>query len=144
MPEFFIQEAITLLRREFDVLGISDVWETPSYGTSGPDFLNAAMLISTSQPVEFIKEFKLRPIENQLGRIRTNDKFAPRTIDLDIIIWNGYLLDQKLWELPHIAVPVSQLLPCFKSREGEKALVIVANMLKKTGSIIYRPDVMKL
>lgn len=144
MPELFMRKAINQLKREFDILNVSDVWETPSFGTVGPDFLNAAVLIASFHSPVFIKNMQLRPIENDLGRIRTKDKFSPRTIDIDIVIWNGFLYDHNLWELPHIAVPVSQLLPFFRSSDKSEPLLTIANKLKQSNPIKLRPDVIKL
>lgn len=144
MPELFMQKAINQLKNEFDILNVSDVWESPSFGFEGPDFLNAAVLIASSHSPEFIKNMQLRPIENDLGRIRTKDKYSPRTIDIDIVIWNGFLYDPNLWELPHIAVPVSQLLPFYRSSDTSELLVTVANKLRRSNPIKYRPGVIKL
>jgi 2-amino-4-hydroxy-6-hydroxymethyldihydropteridine diphosphokinase len=144
MPELFLQKAINQLKYEFDVLNVSDAWETPSYGTIGPDFLNAAVLIASMNSSDYIKKMQLRPIEKKLGRIRTIDKYSPRTIDIDIVIWNGFLLDRNLWELPHIAVPVSQLLPNYWSYDKSESLIAIATQLKRSNNIKHRPEVIKL
>jgi len=144
MPELYMQKAINLLKTEFDILNVSDVWESPSFGTEGPDFLNAAVLIVSFHSPGYIKNMQLRPIENDLGRIRTKDKYSPRTIDLDIVIWNGYIYDHNLWDLPHIAVPVSQLLPFYRSGDKTEPLITIANNLKQSHSIKIKPHVIKL
>ena len=43
-----------------------------------------------------LKKLVLHPIENKLGRVRTRDKYLPRTIDLDIIIFDSEVVDPNL------------------------------------------------
>ena len=50
-------------------------------------------------------------IEQELGRIRTFDKFAPRTIDLDTIIFDNCIIDPELWTQNFIALPISEIRP---------------------------------
>ena len=53
----------------------------------------------------------LRPLEAELGRLRSEDKYADRTIDLDIVVFDGHPLDRGLWMYAHLAVPMAELLP---------------------------------
>ena len=85
--ERHIPEAIRLLRRHrgIEVLRVSKFFESPSAGgpETAPDFFNAAVLACTSlQPEELRSE--LHYLEEVLGRVRTGDVNAPRTIDIDI------------------------------------------------------------
>lgn len=84
-PEENLRRAVELLRQYFVVEKVSAAWETPAVGSDGPDFLNAAVVIHTSLDPWQLKERFLRPLEAQLGRVRTADKNAPRTIDIDIV-----------------------------------------------------------
>ncbi len=87
-------------------------------GTTGPDFLNLALLVTTSLEAGELKEKVLRPLEAQLGRLRSADKNAPRPIDLDIIIFDDLLLDPNLLLYAHRAVPVAEILPDYRSSQG--------------------------
>lgn len=61
------------------------------------DFLNGAFLVRTSlKKKEFINY--LKGLENKLGRIRTRNKNGPRTIDLDVVIWNDKIIDQDCYK----------------------------------------------
>ena len=62
------------------------MWETPPVGSRGSNFLNAALLIRTTLTSGLLKSLVLRPIEIQMGRVRTANKNAPRPIDLDILV----------------------------------------------------------
>ena len=78
----------------------------------------------------------LHPIENLLGRVRTQDPNAPRTIDLDPLIFDGNQLDDLLWDYAHMGVPVAEIVPGFiDSRSGKRADMIAEDLLK-TSQII--------
>ena len=50
-------------------------------------------------------------IESELGRTRTGDKYAPRTIDIDIVMDSGEALNLELWNHAFVVLPMSELLP---------------------------------
>ena len=113
------------------VEAVSSLWTTPSVGSPGPDFLNAAALISTASTLEELRSQILRPIENLLGRVRTQDPNAPRTMDLDPLIFDGTQLDEQLWEYAHMAIPVAEILPDYiDPSSGRSAAAIATNLLK--------------
>ena len=119
-PEDNLPLAAAQLRQHLDVLKVSSVWETPPATSLGPNFLNAALLAHSPWEAEALKQQVLRPLEAGLGRVRGADKNAPRPIDLDIIFFDGRLLDPTLWEQAHRAVPVAELFPDYLSGSGER------------------------
>jgi 2-amino-4-hydroxy-6-hydroxymethyldihydropteridine diphosphokinase len=131
---------VDLLKQKLTILQLSSVWETASVGSGGPDFLNLAVLIGTALEAQELKDNVLRPLEAQLGRVRSEDKNAPRTIDLDIILFDGRLLDPDLFRYAHRAIPVSELMPDYRSDQGE-SLAEAATRLAKETFIRLRPDV---
>lgn len=106
-----LSSAIYLLGRMVEVEKVSNSWQTRAVGSKGPEFLNAAASIKTSLSASELKNQVLRPIENLLGRERTKDPNSPRTIDLDILIFDFQLIDDELWDYAYLCVPVSELLP---------------------------------
>ena len=140
-PEKNLTLGLDLLRNMVTISRISSVWETPSVGSSGPDFLNLAVLITTPLKASELKAQVLRPLEKQLGRMRSANKNAPRTFDADIILFDDRLLDQNLWRYAHRAVPVAEILPGYLSNQGD-TLQNVAAELAKTALIRLRPDVL--
>jgi 2-amino-4-hydroxy-6-hydroxymethyldihydropteridine diphosphokinase len=106
-----IQAAIACLQSYFEMLAISPIWETPAIGSSGPNFLNLVAEITTDLEPDNLKYLVLRRIESQLGRVRQANKNAPRTIDIDILIYDRVILEPNLWLQAHIACPLSGLLP---------------------------------
>lgn len=134
-PEENLRSALYLLGRYAPIEAISGVWQTRAVGSKGPDFLNAAVVISTPLSNDDLRNQILRPVENLLGRVRTKDPNAPRTIDLDIVIANGELIDQDLWKYAHVCVPVAQLIPDFHIPVTGESIRIIADRLIETDSI---------
>ena len=140
-PEENIPRALRKLEQIFPVEAVSEVWETPAVGSEGPNFLNVAMVITTSLDARTLKERVLRPLEARLGRVRTADKYAPRTLDIDIVTWNAVILDHDVWRHAHLAVPVAELLPYHQSDETGEYLEQVARRLSRVTPIRARPEV---
>ncbi|MCJ7582541.1 MAG: hypothetical protein MUP98_18655 [Candidatus Aminicenantes bacterium] len=75
-----------------------------------------------------------------MERICTADKNAPRPIDLDIILFDGLVLDLSLWLFAHRAVPMAEIRPDIRSEAGETLKETAAKFVS-AGSIRLRPDV---
>jgi 2-amino-4-hydroxy-6-hydroxymethyldihydropteridine diphosphokinase len=83
-----------------DVLAISPVYETaPVGGPAQPDYLNAVLVIQTGLPPRDLLEAAHR-IEADFGRVRA-ERFGPRTLDVDIISYDGQVSDDPVLTLPH-------------------------------------------
>jgi 2-amino-4-hydroxy-6-hydroxymethyldihydropteridine diphosphokinase len=130
-PQKNIPAALELLSREVGVEQVSTAWWTPAVGSDGPNFLNAAVRIRTDYPSEVLKKRVLRKIEEELGRVRTRDKYAPRTIDLDILIYDGIEFEKRIWTLAFLAVPLAEILPDYQNRDTGESLAEAAERLKK-------------
>lgn len=93
------------------LLTVSSLWSSPPLGGEGPQFLNAAACLTTTLTPDELKTRVLRPIEAAQGRVRTADRNAPRTLDIDLLLHDGEELDVEIWQAAHIALPLSELLP---------------------------------
>jgi 2-amino-4-hydroxy-6-hydroxymethyldihydropteridine diphosphokinase len=83
-----------------DVLAISPVYETsPVGGPPQPDYLNAVLIAATGLPPRELLSATQR-IEAAFGRVRA-ERFGPRTLDVDIISYQGQLSDDPELTLPH-------------------------------------------
>jgi 2-amino-4-hydroxy-6-hydroxymethyldihydropteridine diphosphokinase len=140
-PQLNIPEAIDRLSKYVKIMGVSKIWESAAVGDKGPDFLNAAILVHTGLDAESLKQEVLLRIEAQLKRVRTANKNAPRTIDLDIVTYNKQILDDELWTRAHVALPVSELLPDLHHPQTGEALTLVAQRLAKSTPIREREGV---
>jgi len=92
-PERNLRAAIHNLQREFGELVLSPVYQTKAMGFEGDDFLNMVIGIDTELLPDQVR-IRLRKIEAQQGRVRGEEKFSPRAIDLDLLTW-GDLVDES-------------------------------------------------
>lgn len=106
-----IEEALHLLNHRVGrLLVTSSYYETqPAGGPPGqPLFLNAVALVETTLPPRaLLKSCQL--IENQLGRVRTV-RWEPRTIDIDILLYDDLLLKTDDLEIPHPRLAVRRFV----------------------------------
>ncbi len=96
-----LQEAVFMLHQWVGpILGVSHVYESPSWGFSGDDFLNACVSLTTDKtPNEALAT--VLDIETRMGRIRGSEKgYLPRTIDIDILYYGHERL-----QLGHLVIP---------------------------------------
>lgn len=135
-PNHNLPKAYKLLDRSISILQVSSVWQTRAIGSEGPDFLNAAVLAVTPLSIVELRTQILRPIENTLTRVRTVDQNAPRTIDLDVLIFDGELIDPKFWDFAHMSVPVAELIPDYANKLTGKTLDSHVDKLIKSPLII--------
>jgi 2-amino-4-hydroxy-6-hydroxymethyldihydropteridine diphosphokinase len=84
--EASIRGAVADLRTAFGDLILSSVYESPAEGFRGAPFLNLVAGIETDLRVAEIDRI-LRSIEDAHGRVRGPDKFAPRTLDIDLLTY---------------------------------------------------------
>jgi 2-amino-4-hydroxy-6-hydroxymethyldihydropteridine diphosphokinase len=92
-PEENISRLRQIFREAFPEFRESTFVETEPIGRPDQEnYLNGAILIETTQSQEELTTW-LQQIEARLGRVRTSDKYAARTMDLDILVWNGEVVD---------------------------------------------------
>ena len=75
-----------------------------------PDFINGSILIETRYSRQSLEEW-LKLVELRLDRIRTPNKFGPRTIDLDIAVWNGKVVDPNVFTRDYLRQSIHELCP---------------------------------
>ena len=110
-PEENIRRARELLQKEFRVLGESRFVQTAPVGyTDQADFINGAVHIETDLELEALKA-RLKDLERQLGRKRSKIKSGPRTIDLDVVIYSGEIIDPDFYKRDFLKNSVLELLP---------------------------------
>ncbi len=119
-PAKNVRHAIHRLAEETRLIGVSTVYCTDALGRpEQPPYLNCVAAIDTEVPPIEVKRGMLHSIENAFGRVRTADKCAPRTIDLDLIVYGNLVIDAEglkipdpeILERPFLAIPIFELAP---------------------------------
>jgi 2-amino-4-hydroxy-6-hydroxymethyldihydropteridine diphosphokinase len=84
------------------ILRVSSAYETEPVGNEDqPSFINCAAEIETTlPPIELLK--RLREVEDGLGRVR-DEKWGPRTIDIDLIFYDDLIIDTEELKIPHVS-----------------------------------------
>ena len=96
------------------ILAESPLVETSPVGyVDQPDFTNGALLLETRADCERLKA-DLKAIEVMLGRPPGENRYGPRTIDLDIVVWNGEVIDPDLYTRDYLREAVLAVLPDLK------------------------------
>ncbi len=139
-PEKNVFEALKSLKSE-GLEAVSTLYRTEPVGKAGqPRFLNCVARLNTGKGPAELKA-ALKRIEDSLGRMRTGDKFGPRTIDLDLISYDGIesrepgliLPDPEIETRRFIAIPLYELAPSFTLPDGRKLKEMVSAMPEKNG-----------
>jgi 2-amino-4-hydroxy-6-hydroxymethyldihydropteridine diphosphokinase len=119
-PSENILKALEKLERYVFVKATSTFYRTMPIGRPEQQFfLNGVWLIETGKSPRELKFGILRRIEEELGRIRTQDKYAARTIDLDIALYGDKVINEPGLVIPDpdirrrnfIAIPLKELDP---------------------------------
>ncbi len=123
-PEENIKRALKLLGERAVLVAVSAFYLTEPLATpggqgAGGSYYNGVVeIITPLSPLE-IKSGLLSGIEDSLGRVRSADSFAPRVIDLDLILYGDTVVDSGELKLPSpeilerafVAVPLAELAP---------------------------------
>jgi 2-amino-4-hydroxy-6-hydroxymethyldihydropteridine diphosphokinase len=141
-PEKNLPKAIQLLRDYGEIRATSSAWESRAVGSNGPNFLNASVMFITPLGAPDLKERVIRPIEATLGRVRSADKFAPRTMDIDITLFDGAALNNDSWAKAFVIVPLAELLPDLDFPPNHEKLSDVAERMRRQTWIVARPEVL--
>jgi 2-amino-4-hydroxy-6-hydroxymethyldihydropteridine diphosphokinase len=98
-----IRDAIELLAAdpELEVEAVSAIRETDPVGVvDQPRFLNAAIRLTTELAPRQLLE-RLLAVEQQLGRVRDGERYGPRTIDLDLLLYGDEIVEEPGLRVPH-------------------------------------------
>jgi 2-amino-4-hydroxy-6-hydroxymethyldihydropteridine diphosphokinase len=143
--EHNLREALRLLDAEarVHVVAVSAFRETDPVGyLDQPRFLNAASAIETTlAPQELLT--RLLAVERRLGRERTGPRYGPRTIDLDLLLYEDQVIDEPGLTVPHqrlaerrfVLEPLAELDPTLLLPDGRA----VRRLLERPASPVGLP-----
>jgi len=141
-PEHNLVQTVELLLEYGDVLKISSAWESKSVGTKGPNYLNACVLFRTTLMQIDLKENIIRPIEAQMGRKRSENKYSSRTIDIDIVLFDDKPYNNKFWKFVFVIVPLAEIYPEYQNPINQENIVATATRLRSKAWIEARPEIL--
>jgi 2-amino-4-hydroxy-6-hydroxymethyldihydropteridine diphosphokinase len=108
-PEEHLVNAAVELREHYPQVTFSAVYRSRAVGMEGDDFLNACCLIhDVTDRVALVNWCKA--LEDRHGRDRSEGSWKPRTLDLDLLMFDEEVVDDDLFRYPHVYVPASELV----------------------------------
>lgn len=114
-PDIHVPRVLAWLRARFEVVSVSPAYRVPAVGggPGQPDFVNLAVRIRTDLPPRALRE-ATRRAEDACGRRRTADRHAPRTMDVDVVLFDAVVEDYGAWRLPdpQLRTEAFVLVPC--------------------------------
>ncbi len=88
-----IAKMLRLLALDVEIIQVSKMVQTKPIGIiEQDDYTNGAVRIWTEMDLKVLTLY-LKKLEDRMGRDRSQKKFGPRNIDLDILIWNNTIID---------------------------------------------------
>jgi 2-amino-4-hydroxy-6-hydroxymethyldihydropteridine diphosphokinase len=108
-PIEHLQSAANEIRAKFPCVKFSQVYQSKAVGMDGDDFLNACCLLTDVHEKQTLLRW-LKALEDKHKRDRSKGSWKPRTLDLDILVYNGEIVDQQAFDYAHVFVPASELV----------------------------------
>jgi 2-amino-4-hydroxy-6-hydroxymethyldihydropteridine diphosphokinase len=110
-PEVNLKLAGKILQNDlFHVTCAQNLQTEPVGFADQPDFINTAFLVQTDLEQAQLEAY-LKTVEARLGRVRTPNRYGPRTIDLDIVVFNGAITDPDVLERAYLRKLTLELMP---------------------------------
>ncbi|ELY2621435.1 2-amino-4-hydroxy-6-hydroxymethyldihydropteridine diphosphokinase [Cronobacter malonaticus] len=110
------------------IVATSSFYRTPPLGPQDqPDYLNAAVALETTLSAEALLDNTQR-IELEQGRLRKAERWGPRTLDLDIMLFGDATINTGRLTVPHydmknrafMLLPLSEIAPALRFPDGER------------------------
>ncbi|MER0128134.1 2-amino-4-hydroxy-6-hydroxymethyldihydropteridine diphosphokinase [Franconibacter daqui] len=122
------------------LLAQSSFYRTPPLGPQDqPDYLNAAVALETALAPQALLDHTQR-IEREQGRVRKAERWGPRTLDLDIMLFGDEVINTPRLTVPHydmknrafMLLPLSEIAPTLRFPDGAPLADVLAT-LDQTG-----------
>lgn len=131
------------------VLRRSSWYRSPPVGPPQPDYLNGCALLEVSLTPEALLD-RLLAIETRFGRVR-NERWGPRTLDLDLLLFGALVLESARLEIPHprmrerafVLVPLAEIAPDWIEPRTGRRVADLARSLVDDGPLVRLPDAVR-
>ena len=116
-----ILASLHALEHHFGELTVSSIYESDSVGFTGDTFYNLVVGFNSELGVKEVAK-QLRQIELDNGRTRNSQKFSPRTLDLDLILYDDLIINDGRLQIPRdeieryafVLEPLAEIAPALK------------------------------
>lgn len=155
-PDLHLKSALRKIDEKYRLKAISGIYETSPVGGKKKQsfFWNMVVGVDTDEKPEIIRKWT-GSLEKTEGRVRTKDRFASRTLDVDLILWKDLSLKGKDFSLPHpdiekkafVLFPLLEIAPRMSLPGSKKTIVELAHsfndksqsirLLKESSSIHF-------
>ncbi|AIR04661.1 2-amino-4-hydroxy-6-hydroxymethyldihydropteridine pyrophosphokinase [Cedecea neteri] len=118
------------------MVATSSFYRTPPLGPQDqPDYLNAAVVLDTDLSAEALLDHTQR-IELEHGRVRKEDRWGPRTLDLDLMLFGDEVMHTDRLTVPHydmknrafMLVPLLEIAPECRFPDGQSVAEILVRL----------------
>ena len=117
-PQENLKLAVRELKSRYGELALSRVYQSAAVGFSGADFLNLVVRLRSEDLPSAIRD-EIELIHNLAGRDRSSDKWESRPLDIDLLLYNDLVLDDRLVRVPRddilqysfVLRPMAELAP---------------------------------
>ncbi|CAV19688.1 2-amino-4-hydroxy-6-hydroxymethyldihydropteridine diphosphokinase [Vibrio atlanticus] len=117
---------------------------TPMGPKNQPDYINAVVAIKTElTPIELLD--CTQKIEQEQGRVRKDERWGPRTLDLDIVLYGNEVIDSERLTVPHygmkerefVLYPLAEIAPSLQLPDGTE-LTELLKIVDKNGLNVWQ------
>lgn len=137
-PELQIKNAVNALKEiestvMFDISAL--YYSRPMGSQDQPDYMNAVVQLNTSLSAITLLD-ALQKIENQAGRIRKDNRWGPRVLDLDILLYGNNVINSTRLVVPHyglkerefVLIPLNEIAPNLCLPDGDSIATLSNNI----------------
>ena len=137
-PLHQVQSALNALAElpQTTLIATSSLYRTPPLGPQDqPDYLNAVVALDTDLSAENLLDHTQK-IELEHGRVRKDERWGPRTLDLDILLFGDEIINTERLTVPHydmknrqfMLYPLAEIAPELRFPSGESLQSVMTQL----------------
>ncbi|MDN3653467.1 2-amino-4-hydroxy-6-hydroxymethyldihydropteridine diphosphokinase [Thalassotalea ponticola] len=146
-PDTQIERALQAMGKikDSNLIKVSSLYSSKPMGPQDqPDYMNAVALLSTTLAAEALLD-QLQHIEHAFGRVRKDQRWGARVLDLDILLYGQHVINTERLTVPHygmkqrefVIYPLVEIMPELQLPDGTAALELQQN-LNKNGLFVVK------